>query len=68
MIISKDEYDRQLRNEAIFNFVKNALELNMSDNEIIDRFEITPEKLEQIKEEYRKTRLNNQVEDKEQEK
>ena len=61
MIISKEAYDNNLINQgivigekrAIVRCVMNALKLNMSDNEIIDFFEITPDQLEQIKQKYR---------------
>ena len=72
MIITKDEYDKQLENEgrqiATVEFVKNALEHNMSDNDIMDICEISQEQLEHIKEEYKKAIYNNQDKDKELEK
>ena len=69
MIISKDEYDRQLRNEgreeAIVSFAKNALELNLSDKDIIDICEISQEQLEHIKADYKaqqnEDNLNNSI-------
>ena len=57
MIISKDSYDNERREEgreeATISHVMNCLEKNMSDKDIIDITEISQEQLDKIKVEYR---------------